>query len=65
MNEPNQTIKRPAGRPKLGAKPTRGRNITIDPDDLALLLELGHGNASAGVRAALRIVQSVMRLDGK
>jgi hypothetical protein len=51
--QPNTTPKRPSGRPPTLTKGKRV-NLYLDAETLAAALKLGNGNASAGVRIALK-----------
>lgn len=44
--------KRGPGRPEIGKR----RQVVLDDESAAILLELGGGNLSAGIRAAAAIV---------
>lgn len=43
-----KTIKR--GRPQTGAQPQRQRMVSLDDDTVKVLLDVGAGNISAGIR---------------
>jgi hypothetical protein len=43
--------KKPVGRPRIAENARMRRSVMIDDADMAIILQLGNGNQSAGVHA--------------
>ena len=47
-------MKKPVGRPRIAQEPLKNINLRLDPATVAKAREIGSGNASAGVRKAVK-----------